>query len=264
VLSVSTSSAAVDHSWVSVTTTSGEPGGGGVWGWGGIAITPDGHVWAASANANAKDIPDEAFSHAESVVELSSALNLLHASHAPGMPHRGDFGFGSTPIVFHPAGCGQMVTAEGKEGALYLWRRATLGGGPLQRLVIAFPATLYGSPAWDPLTQQLFVTTTQGYNHQPAGLDAFAITKTCRVRRVWTRSLGGQLSSVPTVVNNTVVVATGTGHLRVYATATGKLVAQRELSGAAFAAPIAIGGDVAAVTWNNRLLVYRLAQRAKR
>jgi outer membrane protein assembly factor BamB len=63
---------------------------------------------------------------------------------------------------------------------------------------------------------------------------------------------------VPTVANNTVLVATGTGHLRAYATATGKLVAQRELGGAAFSAPIAFGRDVAVVTWSRKLLVFRL------
>ena len=62
-----------------------------------------------------------------------------------------------------PARCGALVAAEGKDGAVYLWPRAKLAAGPVQRLELAFPATLYGSPAWDPLTQQLFVTTSQGY-----------------------------------------------------------------------------------------------------
>ena len=138
------------------------------------------------------------------------------------MPHHGDFGFGSTPIVFKADGCGSLVAAEGKDGALYLWQRATLAAGPVQRLVLAFPATLYGSPAWDPATQQLFLTTTQGYAGQPPGLDALAVTKKCRLRRAWTKNLGGQLSSVPTVANNTVIVVTGTGRLRVYAAGHGQ------------------------------------------
>ena len=74
----------------------------------------------------------------------------------------------------------------------------------------------------------------------------------------WTKGLGGQLNAIPTVVNDTVVVATGTGHLRVYAAATGRLIANRELRGAAFAAPIAIGRDVAVVTWTRKLMVFRL------
>ena len=258
VFSVSTASGAVDHTWTTVTTPDGTPGGGGIWGWGGVALTADGHVWAASANANIGTGTDEASDHAESIIELSSSLALLTSSHAPGMPHHGDFGFGSTPIVFKAEGCGSLVASEGKDGAVYLWRRAALAAGPVQRLVLAFPATLYGSPAWDPKTQQLFLTTSQGYAGQPAGLDALAVTKNCRLRRAWTKGLGGQLSAVPTVANNTVIVVTGTGLLRVYAAASGRLVAQRELGGAAFAAPIAFGRDVGVVTWGRKLRVFRL------
>jgi hypothetical protein len=261
VLGISVKTGAVDHSWTAVTTPDGSPGGGGIWGWAGIALTADGHVWAAVANANTGPGADEATGNAESVVELSPSLALLAGSHAPGMPSKGDFGFGSTPVAFTAKRCGGLVAAEGKDGAVYLWKRGKLAAGPVQRLVVAFPATLYGSPAWDPATQQLFVTTSQGYQGAPDGLDALALTQKCLLRRVWTRDLGGQLSAIPTVANDTVVVATGTGHLRVYTTATGKLLANRELGGAAFAAPIAIGRDVAVVTWNRLLKVYRLPAR---
>src|SRR5262249_36938123 len=154
--------------------------GGGIWGWGGIAVTADGHVWAAVANANIGPGADEATGNAESVVELSPTLALLAGSHAPGMPNKGDFGFGSTPIAFTSSTCGAMVTAEGKDGAVYLWQRGKLAAGPVQRLVLAFPATLYGSPAWDPATQQLFMTTSQGYGGAPSGLDALALTAKCK------------------------------------------------------------------------------------
>ena len=175
------------------------------------------------------------------------------------MPHHGDFGFGSTPVVFNAHGCGSLVAAEGKDGVVYLWQRAKLAAGPVQRLVLAYPATLYGSPAWDPKTQQLFVTTTQGYAGKPAGLVALAVTRNCGLRRAWTKGLGGQLDAVPTIANDCVIVVTGTGRLRIYASATGRLVAQRGLGGAAFSAPIAFGRDVAVVTWSHSLLVFRLA-----
>jgi outer membrane protein assembly factor BamB len=264
VLSVGTKSATVDHQWVVVNTVGGDPGGGGIWGWGGIAITADGHIWAASANANTAEGDPENLDHAESITELSPSLGLLTSSHAPGMPTKGDFGFGSTPIVFRANGCGALVASEGKDGAVYLWPRAQLAAGPTQRLELAFPATLYGSPAWDPLTQQLFVATSQGYAGTPGGLDALKVTAGCKLRVAWNRKLGGQLNAVPTVVNGTVVVATGTGQLRVYATKTGKLLAKRELGGAAFQAPIAVGGDVAVVTWGRKLVVYRLPEGKKR
>jgi outer membrane protein assembly factor BamB len=258
VLSVPTKGLAVDHQWVVVTTAAGDPGGGGIWGWGGIAVTADGHIWAASANANTAEGDPENLDHAESINELSSSLALLNSSHATGMPTKGDFGFGSTPINFKTTSCGALVASEGKDGAVYLWSRAKLAAGPVQRLEVAFPATLYGSPAWDPLTQQLYVTTSQSYAGVNSGLDALALTKGCKLRVAWNRKLGGQLNAVPTVANNTVIVATGTGQLRIYAAKTGRLVAQRTLGGAVFEAPIAVGGDVAVATWNQKLLVYRL------
>ena len=113
VLSVVTTTAAVDHQWVVVNTVGGDPGGGGIWGWGGIAITADGHVWAASANANTAEGDPENLDHAESVIELTSSLGLLASSHAPGMPTKGDFGFGSTPIVFK---AGALRHARGLRG----------------------------------------------------------------------------------------------------------------------------------------------------
>jgi hypothetical protein len=261
VLSVATATGAVDAMWTSVKLASGDQGGGGIWGWAGTAVTADGHIWAATANANFGPGADEAFDNAESVVELTPSLGLVHASHATGMPNKGDFGFGSTPIVFEPAHCGELVAAEGKDGALYVWRRAKLTAGPVQRLELAFPATLYGSPAWDPKTQQLFVASSQGYKGVPSGLSALKVTKACTLRRAWTQGLGGQLSAIPTIVNDVVVAATGKGQIRIYATATGRLVARRALKGAAFAAAMAFGRDVAVVTWNSKLVVFRLPPR---
>src|SRR5205814_8189942 len=93
----------VAETWYSVEDV--VPGGGGIWGWGGVAITPDGDVWAATANANAKSLNNDAHWNAESVVELSDHLGLLQVGHAKGMPIHGDYGFGSTPVVFTPTGC---------------------------------------------------------------------------------------------------------------------------------------------------------------
>jgi outer membrane protein assembly factor BamB len=258
VLSIATSSGAVDHSWVTVMTADGSPGGGGIWGWGGVAITPDGHVWAAISNANSESTDDQSIGHAQTVDELTPALGLLASGPSTGMPHEGDLGFGSTPIVFTSAHCGQLVAAEGKDGALYLWQRSALGAGPAQRLVVAHTGTLYGSPAWDPRTQRLFLTTAQGEAGVPSGLDALAITSACRLRRVWTRPLGGQLDSVPTVVNDAVLVGTGTGRLVVYSASSGKLIARETVAGHVYVAPVAEGRDVAVVTWNSELAVYRL------
>jgi outer membrane protein assembly factor BamB len=245
--------------WLSVPTP-GPNGGGGIWGWGGPAIDPQtGDVLVATANAHGKGLPgEEAAYDAESLVELTPGLQLVAHSHAPGMPVEGDYGFGSTPVLFRPRGCAPMIAAEGKDGVLYVWRRDAIDAGPTARLRVAYPATLYGLPAWDAHTGTLLLTTTIGANGFRAGLLAFKLDLSCRLRLAWSRSLGGQLSSTPTIANDTVLVDTGTKRLRVFRLRDGAPLASLPLAGVSFVAPIAVGGDVAAVSWGRELQVFRL------
>jgi hypothetical protein len=256
VLDVDVATRTVASQWVTVPGPTA--GGGGIWGWGGVSITPDGHVWAATANANGTGLTDDATGNAESVVELTPDLQTIQVGPAPGMPHHGDFGFGSTPVVFTPRGCQTMVAAEGKDGIVYLYRRQTLSKGPVQRLLVAYPATLYGLPAWDARTQRMFVTTSTGINAVTAGLHAIGITPGCTLRNDWTLRLDSQLDSTPTVANDTAVVATGSGKLVVASTRTAKRLITLPLGGAAFVAPTVVGSDVVVPTWKGRVLVFRL------
>jgi hypothetical protein len=231
-------------------------GGGGIWGWGGASIDPaNGHVWVATGNSI--DVTGEAFDDAESVVELGPDLHRIQGTHAPGVPGAGDYDFGATPLLFQSQSCGALVAALNKNGSLYLWSRSDLRR-LRQRMQLAFPAGLYGLPAWDPRTQTLFVTTTQGYRGVPPGLSALRL-RGCHLTRIWTKPLGGTLSSAPTVANNVVLVATGIGRLRIYRTTDGTRLADLPIGSPAFAAPIAVGPDVAVTTWGRReLVVFRL------
>jgi outer membrane protein assembly factor BamB len=243
--------------------TPGPNGGGAIWGWGGVSIDPiTGHVWAATGNAIGPDVKNEADYDAESVVELDGSLNRLHGSHAPGVPTKGDYDFGATPLLFSPIGCGPVAAAENKDGSLYLWHRATLDSGPYQQLELSYPAILFGLPAWDPVTQTLFLTTTIGTDGVEGGLQAIRMSG-CRARLVWTRELGKLLNSVPTVVNNVVAVGTGSGHLRLFRTTDGKPLLDRALGKPLFAAPISVGGDLAIAGWTRRLDVFRLPPSAR-
>jgi outer membrane protein assembly factor BamB len=235
----------------------GPDGGGGIWGWGGASIDPaTGNLWVATGNSI--DVGGEAVDDAESVVELGPDLHRIQGSHAPGVPGSGDYDFGATPLLFRSTSCGPLVAALNKNGSLYLWSRTDLRL-LRQRMQLAFPAGLYGIPAWDPRTQTLFVSTTQGYRGVPAGLSALRL-RGCHLRRVWTRALGGTLSSAPTVANDVVLVATGLGRLRAYRTSDGRRLADLPIGSPAFTAPIAVGGDVAVTTWGRRqLVVFRLS-----
>jgi hypothetical protein len=242
--------------WDSVPTP-GPNGGGGIFGWGGVSIEPKtGNVWVATANAKGPDVADDSAFDAESIVQLSPILQKLQSSHAPGMPVHGDYGFGSTPMLFHPTGCPALAAAEAKNGSVYIWQQEKLSIPP-QRLQVAFPATLFGLPAWDPRSQTMFVTTTQGYNGYLSGLLAFRMNASCKMRLAWRQGLGSLLDSVPTVVNDTVMVGTGTGKVRIFATADGKSLATLPARGATFAPPISIGNDVAVASYGKRISVFR-------
>jgi outer membrane protein assembly factor BamB len=242
--------------WDSVPTP-GNNGGGGIFGWGGVSIDPrTGNVWAATANAAGPDAPTDGVYDAESIVELTPALQKLQSSHAPGMPPHGDYGFGSTPTLFHPVGCPALAAAESKNGSLYVWLQTKLSLAP-QRLQIAFPATLFGLPAWDPRTQMVYVSTTQGHGAYASGLLAFSVSAACKLQLAWRQGLGSSLDSVPTVVNDTVMVNTGVGKLRVFSARTGTPIVSLATNGATFTPPIAVGGDVASTSYR-QVTVYRL------
>jgi hypothetical protein len=237
--------------------TPGDDGGGGVWGWGGVSVDPKtGNIWAVSANAAGPDAPTDGVYDAESIIELTPTLQRVDAAHAPGMPAHGDYGFGSTPALFTPTGCSPMAAAESKNGSLYVWNRTNLRQAP-QRLQIAFPATLFGLPTWDPRSQMVFVSTTQGYRSYLSGLLAFKIGTGCKLQLAWRRGLGSSLDSVPTVVNDTVMVGTGLGKLRVFDAVTGKPLFSATTNGATFAPPTAVGDYVATASYK-QVTVFRL------
>ena len=219
------SPATVDHQWVVVNTVGGDPGGGGIWGWGGVAITADGHVWAASANANtaegdAREPRPRRVDHRAQLVARAAQLDATPRA----CRRRATSASARRRSSSRPTGCGTLVASEGKDGAVYLWPRAKIAGGAgaaprdrvpgdalrLARLGSADPAAVRDDLAV--LRRASTAASTRSRSRRAASC-------------AWpgTASLGGQLNAVPTVVNNTVVVATGTGQLRVYATKTGKL-----------------------------------------
>ena len=128
-----------------------QPGGGGIWGWGGIAITADGHVWAASRER--QHLERRRRVRRSRGVGRRAELVARAAQREPRARHarprrlrlRLDARSSSTSRA-----AARWSPSEGKDGAVYLWQRAQAGRRPVQRLELAFPATLYGSPAWDP------------------------------------------------------------------------------------------------------------------
>jgi hypothetical protein len=249
--------------WYPVPVTGGN-GGGSIWGWGGVAIDPkSGDVWAATGNAIVSPgVVDQRAGDSDALVDLSADLTQVRAVSQPrNIPATGDYDFGATPLLFRPAGCPPLVAAVNKDGDIYLWRRDQLAKGPYQTISIAFPATLFGVPAWDAGTSTVYATTSTGYHGYHSGLQAFHIGAGCRLQHSWTRAVGSTLDSAPTIVNDTVSVATGTGHLRIFSTADGTPLLNVPLGRPMFVPPVAVGDDIAVTGWTRTLTVYRIPPR---
>ena len=168
----------------SVTTPDGAPGGGGIWGWGGVAITADGHVWAASANANVAGGADEA----------QRSRRVGRRAQLRARPGRRE------PRAGH-ADQGRLRLRLDAD-RLQRRRAAARSSPPRARTV---RSTSGSAPSWPPgrssgscsrsrrrstdrppgirRRSSCSSRLTQGYSGQPSGLDALAVTKGCRLRR---------------------------------------------------------------------------------
>ena len=245
--------------WDPVIVTDPLNGGGGIWGWGGVAIAPSsGHVWALTGNAESDiDNADEGIGDAESIVELDDGLTRLHADKPGGVPRKGDYDFGATPLLFEPRGCPPLVAGNNKIGKTYLWKRASLEDGPYQRIKLSQPPSFFGTPAWDPTRQQLYVTTTG--DAPKGGIIALGKASNCTFTMRWKVPLGGYLNSVPVVANDVVFVGVADGSIRAFSARDGEELWRSKLGASPFfTGPIAVGRDVAIAGWNRRLTVFRL------
>ncbi|MGC4049756.1 MAG: PQQ-binding-like beta-propeller repeat protein, partial [Paludibaculum sp.] len=130
-------------SWVVVPGIAAPNGGGGIWGYGGVGVDPaTGIVYAASGSDS--QMPEGYTPYANRIIALDSNLNLL-GSYGPSQPSNFpcngapcDLDFGSTPLVFQPAGCPMMITTGNKNGVLYLFKATDLATSamPFQSLTL--------------------------------------------------------------------------------------------------------------------------------
>src|SRR5205814_2076852 len=99
------------------------PGGdnmGGVWGWGGVSVEPDGSaLYTAIGNAAVLDpgcncvVDDAGFG--DSVVRLTTDLTPVASDRPEDVPRVDDYDFGAAPTLFQPAGCPPLAAANDKD-----------------------------------------------------------------------------------------------------------------------------------------------------
>ena len=101
---------------------------GGIWGWGGVSISPDGsdlftgvgnaYVYDPSCNCHLETVD-----YGNSMVRLTPSLEPV-ASNRPqeveDTPPGADIDFGAAPLLFQPPGCPALAAANNKLGILYI------------------------------------------------------------------------------------------------------------------------------------------------
>jgi hypothetical protein len=192
-------------SWVSVPLRLG--GGGGVWGWGGIAYSPrQDSLFVATGNAfrggaNTGKRFREWAGYGEQLVELALNLAVRAANHPKEIREPRDLDFVGSPVLVPHPRCGELAAVLNKDGLLYVWRAARVAAGPLFSLRLARPTLaepLLTQLAYSPRTGALYVST-------PSRLARVNVDGRCRGRVAWSRPVGsGLFNGSPTVAGDTV------------------------------------------------------------
>lgn len=224
----------------------------GIWGWGGVSYDAAAKtLYTATGNAvvyRGGNLIEDA-GHAERVLELSPTLKLLSESPAPPPveENRGDEDFGSTPLLFHPSGCGPLVAANSKNGNTYVWRRGHLASGPVISLPIGPTAPndpFLGQPVYLPSLRLLVVAQAEFGADKSRGVSAFRLNAGCTgAADRWNLNIGGGPQAPPVAVGNVVVaLAPATSQVALVDAKTGLLL-DLLATGAPVYAPVASDGS---------------------
>jgi hypothetical protein len=261
--------------FVVVPSISAPNGGGGIWGYGGVSVDPaSGNVYATSAddsivNGNGK----EGYTpYSDSIIALNSNVGLLGYYQATEPSQYGcsgvpcDLDFASTPVIFQPAGCSQMLAAGNKNGNLYLFKASdlALSGQPLQILTLNVPNDSLGSggvggvPVYNPITNMLYITDAgAGVSGVAAGIVAMNVTANCTLQVAWSHPLSGSdfPNSTPTLANGVIFAGEGsTGIVHAYNAQTGTELWNSGIqlnAASTFAAPTIANGSVYVGAWTS-------------
>ncbi|MEK6275734.1 MAG: PQQ-binding-like beta-propeller repeat protein [Actinomycetota bacterium] len=247
--------------WEVVPATLG--GGGGVWGWGGVAYSARrGSLFVATGNAfrggsNVGRRFREWAGYGEHLVELSPSLTVRSANHPPRIRAPIDLDFVGSPVIFRHAFCGELAGVLNKDGSLYVWRTAKVNAGPLFSIGLARrKLVLLSQPAYSPLTGALYVTT-------PSRLVRIDVDRRCKGLVTWSKRVGsGSFNGSPTVAGRTVWLAenaVGGSSLLGFDIRTGANRFRAALAGPTYVAPAVVGDRIYVGTYTGGIQGFALA-----
>ncbi len=248
---VSLATRAVSH-WLAVPLDQG--GGGGPWGWGGLAFDPaSGGLFAGSSGAfaggsNTGASYTETAGYGDRLIEFGPDLQVRASSHPAGLPDRQDLDFVGSPLLVPGTSCGPLVVAATKNDAVYGWSEGDLAQGWVWK--VAIEPYAIGNPfvsqlAWSSATSSVYaVTGTE--------LVRIRIGAGCKPSVAWRRKLGTHTENgSPTVAGNTVWFAdNGKQTLDAYDATSGKRLMAAPLGGTTLEAPTVVAGRVIVGTFD--------------
>jgi len=254
--------------WVAVPKRLG--GGGGVWGWGGLAYSAardslyavTGNAFEGGANSGKRF--REYAGHGEQIVELGPDLRLRGFNHPRDIRKIEDLDFVGSPVLFRHAACGQLAAALNKNGFLYVWRLKRLAAGPLVTLRLSKPtlaAPLLSQPAYSARNGALYVST-------PSRLVRIDVDRRCRGRVKWSRKIGnGLFNGSPTIAGDTVWLVENAfegSSLVGVRSGAGTVRFHSKLAGPGYMAPTIVGDRIYVPTYTGGVQSFGLASALRR
>jgi outer membrane protein assembly factor BamB len=235
-------------------TVAGPDDMGGVWGWGGVSVEPDGNaLYTAVGNSQVLDescgcAVDDA-GYGDSIVRLTPDLVPVASDRPQDVPRVDDYDFGAAPTLFQPPGCPPLAAANNKDDILYVWDRTNLAKGPIFEVAIGnVTQPFVGSPSWSARLGMLFAAGAKVIVDEKDvgdGINAFRVGPGCTFTPAW-QTVTGRGTQPPPVLLGDVAFATGgsAGGYAALDVRTGKQIWTFATSAATVAPPIAVGNLV--------------------
>jgi outer membrane protein assembly factor BamB len=244
----------------------GEGNLGGIWGWGGVSVEPNGQaLYTGVGNSYVYDATcgcyvDDA-GYGNSVVKLSPTLQVLDWNR-PSLARQGDLDFGSAPLLFQPKRCPPLLAANSKDGTVYVWNRNALANGFASRIPIGGGITFVGQPSYSAPLRMIFVSGANLPWVEPVvgdGVAGFSVDTLCRFRLRWRAHVGAGTAPPPLVAGEVVFAAGGEGRgYAAFAARTGKTLWRFSTRGATLSPVIAAEGRIFAGDYDGMLRAFAL------
>jgi outer membrane protein assembly factor BamB len=227
---------------------------GGIWGFSGSSIEPDGSAIytavgnAAVINATCNCLREDT-DFGDHIVKLSPTLAVIAANN-PSIPTTGDNDFGAAPLLAQPLGCQPLAIAANKNGYVYAWNRKDLAAGPIARFGVGDGGSpLLDSPAWSPTQQTFYIAGARtpfdrSLPRSGEGIVAIHVGPRCSFKVAWTAQTGDAAQPPPIVVGDVVFASGGKKDIVALDAATGKELWRAATNGPTLSPPIEAAGTL--------------------